>query len=154
MHTFCIQTLVDIGNPGDTKKSFPFTSGTGVLVNNKNTLDLIRGQYNNFVTTQQLLQMRSNISWELDPMQGTTQKEQVGSFYEGSQSIWRFVWQVEQADVYSVAGNPIGGLLEDFHQVPVNAFLQETVTFPANCFDTMDEKYKNTQFTYLGPADK
>lgn len=154
MHTFCIQTLVDVGNPGDTMKTFPFTSATGVLVNDRQTLEVVRSQKANFITLQQVLQLRSNITWELDPERGTLQNEMVGSFYEGSQSIWRFVWQVEQADVYTVAGDPIGGLLDDFHQVPINAFLQETVTFPANCFDTKDHKFKNTQFLYLGPTDK
>ena len=157
MHTFCIQTLVDIGFPGDTRRPFPFTSNTGVLVDNKDTLDLVRAQHNNFVTTQQLLQMRSNITWDIIP-ERSSQKladRSFGSFYrEGKQNVWAFAWHAEQTDVYNVDGDPVGGLVADFHQVPVNAFCQETVTFPANCFDTTDPKFKNTVFMDLGPVDK
>ena len=157
MHTFCIQTLVDIGNPGDTRRPFPFTSKTGVLVDDRDTLELVRAQQSNFVTLQQLLQLRSNIMWETDPERSTTKKTEnlFGSFYrEGTHNVWGFLWHTEQAGVYNVDGDPVGGLINDFDMVPVNAFCQETVTFPANCFNTTDPKFKNTVFMDLGPADK
>ena len=157
MHTFCIQTLVDIGNPGDTRKSFPFTSGTGVLVNDRDTLELVRSQQANFITLQQLLQLRSNISWEIDPEKSSVKLSEwpFGSFYQdGTHNMWAFLWHTEQAGVYNMDGDPVGGLTNDFDMVPVNAFCQETVTFPANCFNTTDPKFKNTVFMDLGPLDK
>lgn len=157
MHTFCIQTLVDIGNPGDTRRPFPFTSGTGVLVNDRDTLELVRSQQANLVTLRQLLQLRANIMWETDPERSTTKKIEnlFGSFYrEGTHNVWGFLWHTEQAGVYNVDGDPVGGLINDFDMVPVNAFCQETVTFPANCFNTTDPKFKNTVFMDLGPLDK
>jgi hypothetical protein len=157
MHTFCIQTLVDIGNPGDTRRTFPFTSSTGVLVDDRDTLDLVRAQHNNFVTTQQLLQMRSNINWTDIPARSSQKLTDgsFGSFYrEGSHNVWLFAWHVEQNDVYNIDSDPVAGLIEDFDLVPVNAFCQETVTFPANCFNTTDPRFKNTVFMDLGPEDK
>jgi hypothetical protein len=157
MHTFCIQTLVDIGNPSDIRRTFPFTSNTGVLVDNRDTLDLVRAQLSNFTTMQQLLQMRANITWEIDPERVSEKLSDwsFGSFYrEGTHNIWVFAWHVEQNDVYSMDGDPAAGLIEDFDRVPVNAFCQETVTFPANCFHTTDSKFKNTVFMDLGPVDK
>jgi hypothetical protein len=157
MHTFCIQTLVDIGNPGDTRRSFPFTSGTGVLVNDRDTMELVRSQQANFVTLRQLLQLRSNITWEIDPekIAKPLVGSAFGSFYrEGNHNVWAFLWHTEQAGVYSTDGDSVGGLINDFDMVPVNAFCQETVTFPANCFNTTDPKFKNTVFMDLGPKDK
>ena len=157
MNTFCIQTLVDIGNPGDTRRPFPFTSGTGVLVNDRDTLELVRSQQSNFVTLQQLLQLRSNIVWEIDPEKSSVKLSEwpFGSFYkDGTHNMWAFLWHTEQAGVYNMDGDPVGGLTNDFDMVPVNAFCQETVTFPANCFNTTDPKFKNTVFMDLGPLDK
>ena len=68
--------------------------------------------------------------------------------------MWAFMWHTEQAGVYNADGDPVGGLTNDFDMVPVNAFCQETVTFPANCFNTTDPKFKNTVFMDLGPVDK
>jgi hypothetical protein len=157
MHTFCIQTLVDIGNPGDTRRPFPFTSDTGVLVNDRDTLELVRSQQANFVTMKQLLQLRSNITWDIEPekIPNSLTDNSFGSFYrEGNHTVWAFVWHTEQAGVYNSDGNSVGGLINDFDMVPVNAFCQETVTFPANCFNTTDPKFKNTLFMDLGPLDK
>jgi hypothetical protein len=157
MHTFCIQTLVDIGNPGDTRRPFPFTSGTGVLVNDRDSLELVRSQQANFVTMKQLLQLRSNITWDMEPekIANSLTGSAFGSFYrESNHNVWAFVWHTEQSGVYSADGDPVGGLINDFDMVPVNAFCQETVTFPANCFNTTDHKFKNTVFMDMGPADK
>lgn len=157
MHTFCIQTLVDIGNPGDTRRLFPFTANTGVLVDSRHTLELVRAQHSNFTTMQQLLQIRSNIAWADLPARSAERLADwsFGTFYqEGTHNVWVFAWHVEQDDVYSINSDPVAGLIEDFDLVPVNAFCQETVTFPANCFNTTHAQFKNTVFMDLGAVDK
>ena len=157
MHTFCIQTLVDIGNPGDTRRTFPFTANTGVLVQDRDTLELVRAQHSNFTTMQQLLQIRSNIAWSDLPARSAERLADwsFGTFYrENTHNVWVFAWHVEQNDVYSINNDPVAGLIEDFDLVPVNAFCQETVTFPANCFNTTDTQFKNTVFMDLGAVDK
>ena len=127
MHTFCIQTLVDIGNPGDTRRTFPFTANTGVLVDNRDTLELVRAQHSNFTTMQQLLQIRSNIAWSDLPARSAERLADwsFGTFYrEGTHNVWVFAWHVEQNDVYSINSDPVAVLIEDFDLVPVNAFCQ------------------------------
>lgn len=157
MHNFCIITLVDIGNPGDTSLTFPFKSQTGVLVDGKETLDLVKLQKANFVTTQQLAQLRTNIDWDQNPTKQMldVNKFHFGSFYkEGRQNVWSFVWRTEQKDSYRDGEDPVAGLTQDFNLIPVHSFLQESVTFPSNCFNTLDPKFKNTYFIDLGPEDK
>jgi hypothetical protein len=157
MHTFSIVTLVDIGNPGNVKLPFPFTSKTGVLVDDKETLETVRLQKSNFTTLQQLIQLRANVEWKNEPAkhQVNLKDMEFGSFYrEGKHSVWIFAWQIEQTEVYAENGNPVGGLTADFNLIPTHSFLQETVTFPSNCFNTQDPKFKNTYFIDLGPVDK
>jgi hypothetical protein len=157
MHNFCIITLVDIGNPGNTTLPFPFTSSTGVLVDSKDTLETVRLQKANFVTVQQLIQLRANVDWDHDPVKQSVDLKEFhfGSFYkEGKQNIWSFTWRTEQTGAYSDGDNGVAGLITDFDLIPTHGFLQETVTFPANCFNTQDTKFKNTYFIDIGPTDK
>lgn len=157
MHNFGIATLIDIGNPGDTQRSFPFTSTTGILVDNKETLETVRLQKANFITVQQLIQLRANIEWDNDPIKQSMDpsKCEFGSFYtEGQQNVWTFTWRTEQTDAYSDGDNKVAGLGADFDLIPTHSFLQESVTFPSNCFNTTDPKFKNTYFIDLGSEDK
>ena len=67
MHEYRLHTLVDITDHGNLKRTFPFTSNAGVLINDKNSLSLAKNQHNNFSTMLQILQMRGNITWEQSP---------------------------------------------------------------------------------------
>lgn len=157
MHNFGIITLIDIGNPGNIKLPFPFTSKTGVLVDGKQTLETVRLQKANFVTVQQLIQLRANIEWDNDPVKQSIDMKDFhfGSFYkEGKQNVWSFTWRTEQTDAYRDGDNTVAGLIGDFDLIPTHGFLQETVTFPSNCFNTSDTKFKNTYFIDLGAMDK
>ena len=156
MHKYCIQTLVDISDPGELNKQFPFTSKSGDLIQDKETLALAKNQKSNFTTLIQLLQMRGNIIYSEGPIRSPeiVDKWKMGNFYTGKQNMWFFTWMVEQPDTYREDTDPIGALLQDFDAVPVNAFCKESVTFPANAFLTQDYKFKNTQFTYLGVENK
>jgi hypothetical protein len=104
------------------------------------------------------LQLRANITWEIDQLEVLTVKLSewpFGSFYrDGSHNMWAFAVAHGTGGVYNIDGDPVAGLINDFDMVPVNAFCQETVTFPANCFNTTDPKFKNTVFMDLGPVDK
>ena len=156
MYKYCIQTLVDISDPGELNKQFPFTTKGGDLVQDKETLSLAKYQKSNFTTLIQLLQMRGNIIYSEGPLRMTTpvDKWKLGNFYSGNQLMWFFTWMVEQSDTYEQDTDPVGSLITDFDSVPVNAFCKESVTFPANAFLTTDHKFKNTQFTYLGVENK
>ena len=71
MHTYRITTLVDITENGVLRSQFPFTTKSGELVHDGDTLTIARNQQANFTTLLQLLQMRSNIIWEATPRRVT-----------------------------------------------------------------------------------
>lgn len=159
MYSFAIQTLIDITDNGDIKKDFPFKSLSGDLIHDTHSLAVARNQNANFTTLKQLLQVRGNITWKNPPVRSEivlSQDKIFGTQYEGKASVWTFVWEVEQSDVYNdfELKTPCGALITDFDYVPIIAFCKESVTFPANAFITQDPKFKNTQFTYLGVQAK
>jgi len=143
MHTYCITTLVDITENGVLRNQFPFTTKSGELVHDAATLSMARNQQANFTTLLQLLQMRSNITWEATPSReiDSVANRRFGSVFEGRHTIWEFVWHVEPQGVYEHDGDPVGGLIEDFDQIPIINFCKETAAFPKNVFNTQDPRY-------------
>lgn len=157
MYSFAIQTLVDITENGNLKQDFPFKTLSGELIHDTHSLSTARNQNANFTTLIQLLQVRGNIVWEKQPVRSEivlSQDRIFGSHYEGKATVWTFMWEVEQPDVYNDLQTPCGSLITDFDYVPILTFCKESVTFPANAFITQDPKFKNTQFTYLGIQTK
>jgi len=151
MHTYSITTLVDITENGVLRNQFPFTTKSGELVHDAATLTIARNQQSNFTTLIQLLQMRSNITWEATAKKQTDNiaNWRFGSVFEGRHAIWQFEWQVEQPGVYEFDGDVVGGLIEDFDQIPIINFCKETAAFPRNVFNTQDPRYINTYFTKI-----
>ena len=156
MHTFAIHTLVDITENGVLKSEFPFTTKSGELVHDRDSLITARNQQANFTTLLQLLQIRGNITWEQPPakMHENIANWRFGTAYEGRHMIWTFLWQTEQMDVYAFDANRVGKLIEDFDQVPVVNFCKETATFPASAFITQDPTTINTYFIHMAEMDK
>ena len=157
MHEYHIHTLVDITNNVNLKQEFPFKTPAGDMIHDKHSLAVARDQNSNFNTVLQLLQMRSNITWENAPTKmelPTLSNHRFGSFYEGKQTIWNFQFFAEQSGVYGDLQEPTLNLIEDFHQVPIVSFCKETVTFPNSTFDTLSPRTINTYFSYSGPTDK
>ena len=151
MHTYSITTLVDITENGVLRNQFPFKTKSGELVHDGATLAIARNQQANFTTLLQLLQMRSNIDWESTPKKQMDNivNWRFGSVFEGRHTIWQFEWQVEQSEVYAFDSDPVGGLIEDFDQIPIINFCKETAAFPRNVFNTQDPHYINTYFTKI-----
>jgi hypothetical protein len=151
MHTYSITTLVDITENGVLRNQFPFKTKSGELVHDGATLAIARNQQSNFTTLIQLLQMRSNIAWESTPVKQTDSvaNRRFGSVFEGRHAMWQFEWQVEQDGVYAFDGDAVGGLIQDFDQIPIINFCKETAAFPRNVFNTHDPRYINTYFTKI-----
>ena len=124
MHTYSITTLVDITENGVLRNQFPFTTKSGELVHDGATLAMARNQQSNFTTLLQMLQMRSNITWEATPVKHTDSvaNYRFGTAYEGRHTIWQFTWQVEQLAVYEFDNDQVGGLVEDFDNIPILNF--------------------------------
>jgi hypothetical protein len=156
MLTYSITTLGDITENGVLRDKFPFTTKSGELVHDTASLTVAKNQQANFTTTIQLLQLRSNITWERPPQKihDNIANYRFGRAYEGRQAIWSFVWQVEQEDLYLAYDDKVGRLIEDFDKVPVINFCKETATFPANTFITQHDHTLNTYFTFNGELIK
>lgn len=52
-----------------------------------------------------------------------------GEFYSGHHKVWTWRWAVEADNIYNVNDNPVGGLKQDFEQVPIITILSETARF-------------------------
>jgi len=156
MYEYRIHTLVDITDNGNLKQQFPFKTPAGDVIHDKHTLATARNQNSNFSTMVQLLQIRTNITWEKPPMRinDTLGNSGFGSFYEGSHNSWHFQFFVEQTGIYGDETDPVLELVGDFHQVPIVSFCKETATFPFSTFDTQNLNTLNTYFSYAGPIDK
>jgi hypothetical protein len=171
MHEYRLHTLVDITENGNLKKAFPFETEAGQEIRDKHTLSIARNQNSNFSTMLQLLQMRTNITWEHPPQRVELPglgNHVFGSYYEGQHSTWHFQFFAEQSGVYGDVIDPTENLVEDFSLVPVIAECTNTAHLPLHTFVTKEmqgsERQKiigalsggiiNTYFSYAGPIDK
>jgi hypothetical protein len=157
MYEYRVHTLVDITNNGNLAKKFPFQTFSGDVIHDKHSLAIARNQNSNFNTMIQLLQMRGNVTWEIQPERiemPSLGNHGFGKFYQGKHTVWNFQFFVEQAGVYGEGDHATENLLQDFHNVPVVSFCKETATFPLSTFDCLNTETINTYFSYAGPTDK
>lgn len=131
MQVIEIQTLVDIS---DTKSVRP-NQGS----------QLEQGQYKNFITLKQCLELRSNIFYETSAHLETRDIKDLGfgTKYKGKQKVWTFRFSPERSGAYELDGDQIGCLLHDLHEVPVIKNLSETINIEKAVFDVVDTAHKN-----------
>lgn len=131
MQVIEIQTLVDIT---DSK----------VIRPNQGTV-LEQGQYKNFVTLKQCLELRANIQYETSPTLETKDIKDLGfgSKYKGKHAIWTFRFTPERSGAYESNGDWIGTLFSDLDQIPVIKKLNETINIDKAVFDINDPVFKN-----------
>lgn len=132
MQTVEIKTLVDI-----TKiRTLRSGQGTSTEVD----------QYKNFTTLLQCIELRSIISYDLNPQAEIVDIKGMGfgSKYKGKHKVWTFKVATDRDDVYLDRDNPIGKLLEDIDAVPIIKSLTETINIDKAIFDCKDLTNKNT----------
>jgi hypothetical protein len=171
MHEYRLHTLVDITENGNLKQQFPFKTIAGNEIHDKHSLAVARNQNSNFSTMLQLLQMRTNITWEHLPQRvelPSLGNHVFGSYYEGQHLTWHFQFFTEQSGVYGDVADPTEKLVEDFSLVPIITECTNTAHLPLQTFVTKEmqgtERQKiigalssgiiNTYFSYAGPIDK
>lgn len=132
MQVIEIQTLVDIT---DTKAVRP---GQGTPTE--------QGQYRNFVTLKQCLELRSNIIYESSASIDSRDVKDMGfgSKFKGKHKIWTFRFTPERSGVYYENNDDVGCLLTDLHEVPIVKNLSETINIDKAVFDLKDTALKNT----------
>lgn len=109
MPRYRITTLVDITRTGFKKSD----------------LDQHKiNQQNNFNSIRQAIELRSNVTWNIDPA------KKIGSLpdpFDGKAAYWIWEFDTEREDLFLKDGDPVYLLREDLHGVPVISGLDETV---------------------------
>jgi hypothetical protein len=112
-------TLVDITATGVTRS--------------KEQDDLKRNQQRNWETVLQCIGLRAQPHYIDEPSMFTSESIELGNFgdmYRGhNHNVWTWTWAVESAGVYDLPNDPLGGLQQDFEQVPIICGLTETARF-------------------------
>lgn len=118
---FRIRTLIDI-------------TPTGVVRSN-GTQDLERNQQRNYETVLQVLGLRTQPHILLPPTvidiaNGLASRWFGETYHQCSvHRVWEFYFRADRTDAYAIGDNKVGGLLQDFEQVPVVTGLTETARF-------------------------
>ena len=105
-------------------------------------------QMQNFNTLLQTIALRGNplnIHVSLAGNQNM-QDYDFGEDFGGTHNIWVISFVTEQIDVFGNRNGPLGGLVEDCHQVPVITNLMESAAINPGVFDTKNIKTKNLYF--------
>lgn len=137
MENIEIKTLVDITN---TRALRP-NQGSPLEIN----------QQRNFITLLQCAELRSVIEYAGPPIIETADVKNLGfgTKYKGAHRVWTFKFNTDRSGVYTdQTGNPIGGLIDDIHEVPVIENLTETINMLKAVFDCKDAATKNTVISF------
>jgi len=121
--TFIGYTLVDI-------------TPTGVIRNDAGR-DLERNQQRNWETVLQCIGIRAqpvDISWRQDTVD--LQDYEFGEMFEGRHRVWSFAFTVDHAGVFGDPQDPVKLLHQDFDEVPIVPYLDETARFLLPVFYT------------------
>lgn len=73
-------------------------------------------------------------------------KYRFGNSFRGLHNVWKFDFASEHSDVYSNNNDNVYFLKKDCHRVAFTPFLDETVNFVNNIFDTVNEDTINIYF--------
>jgi hypothetical protein len=111
-----------------------------------------RNQQRNWETVIQCMGLRTQPQNIQEPVSTIANLDflEFGDMYSGDQKIWSWSWTVESAGVYDTS-TPLGGLLQDFEQVPVITGLTETARFMLPIFYPYGT-IKNIYFTQIPTA--
>lgn len=125
---------------------------TGVTRSSDNN-DLERNQQRNWETVLQCMGLRTQPQHIRPPESLEVDLDHVefGDMYTGVHRVWTWTWAVEGTGIYDLNEKPLAGLQQDFEQVPVVTFLNETARFMLPIFYPYGT-IKNIYFNQITPA--
>jgi hypothetical protein len=94
--------------------------------------DIARNQQRNWETVLQCIGLRTQPQHIQEPLESTVcdiSITEFGDMYSGEQKLWSWSWAIEGEGIYDLPGKPLGGLQNDFEQVPIVTYLTETARF-------------------------
>jgi hypothetical protein len=127
-------------------------TSTGVTRGVADSLE--RNQQRNWETVLQCIGLRTQPQYVQEPVQSTFSDigiAEFGDFYQGEQRIWFWQWAVEGEGVYDLPNKLLGGIHQDFEQVPIITGLTETARFMLPIFYPYGS-IKNIYFKQIIPA--
>jgi len=101
--------------------------------NRSETDTTLLSQQANFNSLIQAIGLRSNVEWDHDPIKHNGALPEP---FDGRGVYWTWAFTVERDDVFLKGDDPAGLLIEDLHNVPVIADLEETVDLEPAVFQT------------------
>lgn len=90
-------------------------------------------QQANFNSLVQAIGLRSNISWDSDPVKHTGR---LPNGIEGRAIHWIWEFEVERDDVFLKDNDPVGLLKDDLHGVPIIDQLENSIGIEPAAFQT------------------
>ncbi len=69
-----------------------------------------------------------------------------GENFGGNHNVWMLSFTVEQMNLYENRNGPMGGLVDDVHNIPIISKLMESATVDPEVFDTQNNLTLNTYF--------
>ena len=126
-------------------------TATGVTRGDNDSTE--RNQQRNWETVLQCIGLRTQPQNVQEPITDIVNLKHLdfGDFYTGEQSVWTWYWTVENTGVYDIHNKPLGGLQQDFEQVPIITGLTETARFMLPIFYPYGT-IKNIYFKQIVPA--
>lgn len=106
---------------------------------------VLLSQQANFNSLVQAIGLRSNLSWDVDPIKtdGTLPEP-----FEGRAACWIWEFETEQEEVFRKDDDPVGLLADDLHGVPIITDLEETIDIDPQIFNLKSKK-TNTFLTII-----
>lgn len=142
-----------------TINGFQFFSGyslvditaTGITRGN-DPEDIKRNQQTNWETVIQCMGLRVQPQMIQDPiiLEKDLKEFRFGDFYEGQHKVWQWMWAIERESAYDLVDKKLGGLMQDFEQVPIIVGLEETARFMLPIFYPHGT-IKNIYFEQINP---
>ena len=159
----CI-TLVDITKTGIVspyKDNIPaFLDDADNIIADENSWNKSRNKQRNWETIVQIIGIRAQPIMLEEPVihkDIPLSEYEFGTAYQDIESnIWTFSFSVEHRGVFDHPERPLGALIDDVQGIPILSGLGETVSFPKNVFDTVEETRniyfrsgKNINYNYV-----
>ena len=112
-----------------------------------------RNQQRNWETVLQCIGLRTQPHYIRDPIIAEIEIDRLdfGDFYCGVHKVWLWQWAAEGLGIYDMPGKELGGIHQDFEQVPVITGLTETARFMLPIFYPYGT-IKNIYFKQIIPA--
>ena len=151
------RTLFDCSYTGTTghfrPSEVPFEDRMGQVITNQTDWNHSRNQQRNWETVLQTISLTAQ-PLDITPASGSTKvslsEHQFGSIFKGLQNCWKFMFYIEQQDVFGL--DPIAKIESNFDQIPIIGGLTESVKFETPLFQTRGD-FKNIYFKVYSNLD-